>query len=166
MTRRFWSDDFDMDLLKLFPDLPDRIGPAVDIPLWTHGGESYGRLNHPSVWGHVAFFGLTPGQPGKPAEYYTDAPVIECTWLEALRDAWPHTYMVVIDNCALVWSSTRLQATFTKLMYDLRGWQKLPNGAADRLKGQVLASILAATRDLLEVEADRMRAVASAARQS
>lgn len=154
MPERFWSDDFDMDLLKLFPDLPDRLGPVADTPMWTHGGTSHGRLNHPSVWnGHecmVAFFGLVPGQTGKPDEYYTTNPVVECTWLEALRDAWPHSLAIVVDGY-VVWNTGGMWPTFSKIMYDLRGIAKLPIGQAERLKGRVLASVLAATRDLTSI---------------
>lgn len=148
MPERFWSDDFDMDLLKLFPDLPRRLGAAADLPMWTLGGTSYGRLNHPAVWGGEAFFGLRRGETGKPGGYYTSHPVVECTWLEALRDAWPHTYRLIVDGRWVVWDTSRMWPTFSKIMYDLRGITTLPAGDADGLKGHVLASVLAATRDL------------------
>ncbi len=152
MPERFWSDNFDMDLIKIFPDLASRLGAAADIPMWTHAGTSYGRLNHPSVWGGQwgleAFFGLRPGETGKRRGYRTDHPIVECTWLEALRDAWPHTYMIIVDGRWAVWDTGRLESTFTKIMYGLRGITTLAPGEADKLRGQVLASILAATRDL------------------
>lgn len=165
---RFWSDDFDMDLLKIFPDLPERIGAAADIPLWTHGGESHGRLNHPAVWpkrvglGRVAYFGLHPETIGKPSWYSTNAPVIECTWLEALRDAWPHTYTIQVDDRWL-WDTGQLWGKFNKLMFDLLGYAKLPDGAADQMRGEVLASILAATNDLRAIDTARLQAIAKAA---
>lgn len=148
MPERFWSDDFDMDLLKLFPDLPERIGSAADIPLWTHGGMSHDRLNHPAVWGVDAFFGTRPEGTGKPEGYSTTHMVVECTWLEALRDAWPHTYRLVVDGRWVAWDTHAMWPTFSKIMYDLRGIKKLPDGQSARLKGKVLARILAATRDL------------------
>lgn len=151
MPERFWSDDFDMDLPKVIPGLDEALGDAADIRLWTYGSESYGRLNHPSVWstydGTTAFFGTDRDGPWKPTDYHTDHPIVECTWREAVRDAWPHRYRILVD-WVRIWDTTRLSGTFTRLMYDLRGWQPLPNGEADRLRGEVLASVIAATRDL------------------
>lgn len=55
----FWSDDFDMDLLKLWPNLRNELGSLADVKMWTVGGESLGRLNHPTIWNtHGAFFWL------------------------------------------------------------------------------------------------------------
>ncbi len=155
MPERFWSDDFDMDLLKLFPDLPDRLGAMANVPMWTHGGVSHGRLNMPSAWngykGLETFFGLRPESTGKPEGYSTTQLVVECTWLEVLRDAWPHTYRLIVDGQWLVWDTSRAWPVFYKIMCDLRGHQKLPDGEADRLRGRVLASVLAATRDLTSI---------------
>lgn len=151
MSHRFWSDNFDMDLLKILPGLPEWLGDAADIPMWTRGAESYGRLNHPSVWndpvGFVAFFGLTAGDTGKPGANWTDSPVVECTWLEVLRDAWPHGYAIVVDGQTL-WNAGRWQNAFLSLMYDLRGQQKMPDGHADRARLRLLGDLLTATRAL------------------
>ncbi len=152
----FWSDDFDMDLPKVLPRLDEALADLADTSLWTHGGESHGRLNHPSVWGarnglgSEAFFGTTAEATGKPDWYYTSQPVIECTWREAVRDAWPHTYTVLVDSTP-VWSAGRWLRHFNWLMFDLRGWSRLPDGAADRLRGEVLASLHRATADLRQV---------------
>lgn len=153
MPEPFWSDDFDMDLLQLLPDLPERLGDAANIPLWTYGNTSYGRLNHPSVWnghyGHEAYFGTDDTGTWKPDGYRSHYDqIVACTWLEALRDAWPHNYMIFVDRAVVVWDTIRLQPTFDKLMYGLRGWRTLADGEADRLKGHLLASVLAATADL------------------
>ncbi len=163
MGERFWSDDFDMDLPRIIPAVDDALGDAADITLWTHGHTSHGRLNHPSVWhthrGGVAYFGTDNSGGWKPADYYTGAPIVECTWREVARDAWPHRYIVAVSGLA-VWDTNRLSGTFTRLMYDLRGWQTLPEGEADRLRGQVLASLIAATRDLRQL-LQRIEAVRS-----
>lgn len=45
----FWSDDFDMDLLSLWPDLPARLGPTAVVRLWTVGSTSCGRLRRSVV---------------------------------------------------------------------------------------------------------------------
>jgi hypothetical protein len=152
MDARFWSDDFDMDLPTILPGLDEALGPAADIPLWTYGRTSHGRLNHPAVWGHadggmVAYFGTDNTERWKPDWYTTSQPLIACTWREAVRDAWPHTYVVIVDSVQM-WDTHRLWSTFNRLMYDLRGWRKLPSGEADRLRGHVLASVIAATRQL------------------
>jgi len=124
------------------------LGPTADLPLWTYGGESYGRLNHPSVWNDgCAYFGTDDSGTWKPANHVTEWPMIQATWREALRDAWPHHYTLLVDGVA-IWDTQRLSGTFTKLMYDLRGWRTLPDGEADRLRGEVLASVVAATRGL------------------
>lgn len=150
MAERFWSDDFDMDLPNLVP-LDEILGDTANVRLWTHGNTSHGRLNHPAVWpvrnglGMEAFFGLSPENTGKPDWYSCDWPVVECTWREAVRDAWPHTYIVVVGGRE-VWNTCRLHSTFVKLMFDLRGWSRLPDGEADKLRGVVRANLTAATR--------------------
>lgn len=148
MPERFWSDDFDMDLLKLFPDLPERLGEMAEVRLWVHGGESYGRLNHPSVWHDheymVAFFGLAPDATGKPGAYWTSDPVVECTWLETLRDEWPHQYTIVVGRRPVL-RATRWE-TFGALMCDLRGHHPLPDAERERLRREVLARAGEATR--------------------
>jgi hypothetical protein len=155
MRERFWSDDFDMDLLKVLPDLERRLGDAVDIPLWTYGNTTYGRLNCPAVWngydGFEAYFGTDDSGTWKPEGNWSswDTPVV-CTWLEVLRDVWVHHCIVHVDGRP-VWNSQRHQAVFDRLMYHLRGW---PHGRpvdVDKVKGELLASILAATADLRTV---------------
>lgn len=151
MPERFWSDDFDMDLLKLFPDLPERLGEMAEVRLWVHGGESYGRLNHPSVWHDheymvVAFFGLAPDTTGKPDAYWTSHPVVECTWLETLRDEWPHQYTIVMGRRPVL-RATRWE-TFSALMYDRRGHRPLLDAERERLRRKVLARVDKATRRL------------------
>jgi hypothetical protein len=152
MAARFWSDGFDMDLPRIVP-LDDALGTAADIPLWTHGGESYGRLNHPSVWndnaGLVAYFGTTPGTTGKPESCYTPWPVVECTWREVARDAWVHTYLVLVDG-EPIWDTTRFLNAFDALMYHVRGYRKLPDCEGDRLRSDVFASLVVATAQLTE----------------
>ena len=88
-----WCDTFDADLLKVVPGTEEALGEAAGVLLLTRGHETGGKLNHPSVWndhaGMLAFF-WTPGceHLGCPGGYVTDAPVVACTFLEAVRDAW------------------------------------------------------------------------------
>jgi len=151
MTRHpFWSDDFDTDLLKVIPRAAGVLD-RVAAPLWTYGHVSGGRLNHPSVWhtplGPVAYFGTDDSGGWKPDHFHTDGQLVECTWMEVARDAWVHDYVIVVDY-ELIWDAHRHAGTFTKLMYDLRGTTPLPDGKADELRGEVLASLIAATADL------------------
>jgi hypothetical protein len=61
---KFWSDDFDMDLLKVFPQVEGMLRDP-NIPLWTVGHESHGRLNHPACWNsYGAFLWLQEAEPG------------------------------------------------------------------------------------------------------
>jgi hypothetical protein len=151
MTRHpFWSDDFDTDLLRVIPRAAD-ILDQVTAPLWTYGHVTHGRLNHPSVWGSqhgfTAYFGTDDSGTWKPDSFVSDGQLVQCTWTEVARDAWVHDYLAVVDY-EPVWDANRHAGLFLKLMYDLRGITKLPDGEADRLRGQVLASLIAATTDL------------------
>lgn len=149
-THRFWSDDLDADLLKVVPGAADILG-RVTAPLWTFGGTSHGRLNHPSVWGgqhgYEAYFGTDDTGSWKPGGYTPSHPLVACTWAEAARDAWVHTYVIVVGFVP-IWNAARLGGAFMKLMADTRGHPRLPDGRADQLRGEVLASLTAATADL------------------
>lgn len=139
MTRfPFWSDDFDMDLLKVLPETPQIMGDLAERTLYTiasnhREGE---RLNHPCVWNHdlgiVAWFGSRPGGFTPPMCYPSPENhgpgdrVIECTGLEAFRDAWVHSYAMVVDCETIVWDTQRLKRTFDALMWHRRGWATPP----------------------------------------
>lgn len=129
MSEPFWSDDFDMDLLKVMPFILNDLGPSANIPLWTVGHTTHGRLNHPTVWNtHGAF--VWTGKPFLPRNEHgwfniggcvDDSPLIECTWLELLRDQWTHDYaFILLPNSVLFQSAPR--TSFDRLMYNLRGW--------------------------------------------
>jgi hypothetical protein len=121
---KFWSDDFDMDLPRVITDARDRLGEHADLELVTHGHETYGRLNHPAVWNHplgsVSFFGR--GDPHKPAEYWTNDPLVRCTLWEAVRDAWSHSNVILFESFP-VWNDQ--WEHFEPLMYAIRGWSTL-----------------------------------------
>jgi hypothetical protein len=91
--------------------------------------------------------GAAEARIGKPDWYYTSQPIVETTWREALRDAWPHHYLLLVDDQPM-WDTRRLSGVFTKLMYHERGWKPLERREVDRLRGEVLASVIAATRAL------------------
>lgn len=131
---RFWSDDFDMDLLKVFPGIETKLRNPAAV-LWTVGHESYGRLNHPATWngpyGALLWLQKPNLQRDKHGWFNVDGLVsddaeIEWTWLEYLRDAWSHHYSAIIlphraGLPAMEWFP------FQEIMYDLRGWRKVEN---------------------------------------
>lgn len=125
--RKFWSDDFDMDLPKVIPDARDRLGEHAELELVTHGHETHGRLNHPTVWNHylgaVSFFGR--GSPHKPEHYWTSDPLVSCTLWEAVRDAWVHDNVILLEGSPIWRSQWR---HFQPLMWAVRGWRPLPAG--------------------------------------
>ena len=140
---KFWSDDFDMDLLNLWPDLPLVLGETINVPVWTIGHETYGRLNHPIVWNapcsadQIDDYGYGPVFAAfwlaKPliardkngwacipgTSYVFDSPLIECIWLEVLRDAWVHTYRVQFGS-EVIWDSWETFGEFQRIMFALR----------------------------------------------
>jgi hypothetical protein len=136
---RFWSDDFDMDLPKVIPDAKEMLGEHADLQLLTHGGKTYGRLNHPVVWnsetGTVAFFGRR--SPMKPPAYYTDREIIGCTLWEAIRDAWAHTVVIVFEGRTPIWDGSKTWKQFEPIMYHIRGWEPLTDAELDRHKQSV-----------------------------
>ena len=134
---KFWSDDFDMDLLKVFPQTESMLQDP-DATLWTVGHESFGRLNHPCTWnGPIGAFCWLE-KPSLPRDEHgwfsvggcvADEVEIECTWLEWLRDAWSLHYTATIlpnriNLPAMQWRP------FEQIMYDLRGWHKQDVSAA------------------------------------
>lgn len=135
---KFWSDEFDLDLLKLFPELEAELGELGKMTLWTVGKSTDGRLNHPAVWNsHGAFVWLRKPNLERDAGAWfnvmgcvSDAPEIECTWLELLRDQWVHGYgFLLVDRGASRHFAAPNPVMFQRLLYHVRGW-KLDGSAA------------------------------------
>lgn len=132
-----WYDDFDIELYRVVPDAQRLIAPVAHVPLRTvgHPCRKTGRLNHPSLWngdhGMLAFFGcrLLGQRHWKPPHFYTSAPVIDCTFEEAIRDTWVHSCLMLVDGY-VVWNSWSLQRDFEVLMWHARGWRNQPDRAA------------------------------------
>lgn len=130
----FWSDDFDMDLLKVFANAEELIGATADVKLRTLGHERNGSLIHPSVWNsHGAFLWLGAPYPARDANgwvhyqgHVTDSPEVECTWLEWLRDNWVHGYSWILQPSGEYFQS-RWCECFDSIMYHRRGWQDQPD---------------------------------------
>jgi len=154
VIHKFWSDDFDMDLLRVFPNLPMLLGATAAIELWTVGHESYGRLNHPTCWdtphGLTAFFWFQPPQLRRDAHgwfwldggYVGNDQALRATWLEALRDCWAHQYAISLEG-RIVWDSQPMWLDFERIMYVTRGWA---TGDISGNRNKVLRSILKANR--------------------
>lgn len=154
---KFWSDDFDMDLLKVLPKTEPLLA-TVERPLYVHGGESFGRLNHPTVWnsdgGFVSFFSFHPNVPNKPPSYWTSEQIRECTWEEAVRDWWPHQYLLTIDGKSILPGQDQIWPKFQTLMYALRGWDKtVPEKMLEAIRVHCESVILEGT-----LKADQLQA--------
>lgn len=127
-VQSFWSDDFDMDLPKIFPDALRLLGELASVELATVGTpDKNGRLNHPSVWngdhGTLAFFGFN--NPARDTFYCAPGSIeVRCTAWEMFRDAWAHSYIVHIERRP-IWNTCDLWPLFETIMFDIRGW---PNG--------------------------------------
>jgi hypothetical protein len=123
----FWSDDFDMDLPKIFPEARELLGDLAEIELYTVGtpDKTTGRLNHPCVWNGdrsmLAFFGFQA--PARP-EFYAapSAQQIKCTAWEMFRDAWPHSYLIQVQQRP-IWDTFALRRDFETIMWNVRGWE-------------------------------------------
>jgi hypothetical protein len=126
----FWSDDFDMDLLKILPEVPELLGQLADVPLYVHGSvdPKNGRLHHPACYnggfGFIAFFGLT-ATGFLPPGYVAGREVVACTALEAIRDAWCHTYTIVLEGVTVFDAAGALRAELSALLGHRRGYSRL-----------------------------------------
>jgi len=118
-----WCDDFDLDLLKVLPEAFQSLKPVKDIKLFTHGHLTGEKLDHPSVWndnlGIIAYFGFV--NPCKPEGYWTNDPLVECTFEEAIRDCWCHHYAIILQR-ELIWDGNKLWPYFESIMWHTRGW--------------------------------------------
>lgn len=108
-----WCDNWDGDLLKLLPHLPEFLGEEMcNIELWTHSSLTDGKINCPSSWntddGLAAFFSLNPEVPPVSQQMVTNHPLVRCTWLEVLRDEWAHHAIVMVHGYRVHSPNTRL----------------------------------------------------------
>lgn len=146
-----WCDDFDIDLYRVMPELREVLALAEGVKLYTHGHTTDGKLNHPTCWndyeGSVCFFGFDPRTIGKPESYWTDSPVVECTWPEVVRDLWCH-HLVMILCGVKFWDARGLIGAFNAIMYDERGWSDVPTDAT-MARALATASIREATYDII-----------------
>lgn len=153
--QQFWADDFDADLLKVVPEARDRIGELAHLKLWTYCQHpKHGRINSPASWhsdfGLTAFFWTK--KPEHPREhgfatfgrgYTTSAPLLECNWLEVLRDCWVHGFNINLDGRAAN-IGQKFSGLMMRLMYDLRGWRTYSGEDLAATRADVLALIVQA----------------------
>lgn len=155
----FWSDDFDMDLLKVIPNVENILGPSADTILYTRCNNPYqGRLNHPVCWGVTSCFGSS-NPPWKPHGWVCgdNTPIVECTFLEALRDVWSHSIVLCVEGDT-IFDGHGLSDDFMRLMYKLRGWNSdlSDEGAAEIVRNVQMLLIgaellLGATRERTQI---------------
>jgi hypothetical protein len=149
-----WCHDFDLDLPKVVSDWLDFLGYAADVELRTHCTPTNGRINCPSAWwtdhGLTAFFSTADYGAPAPPGYWTDRPLVECTFAEVVRDEWIHGQIVVV-NGRLIWKPPN--RLMEQLMFDVRGWTPLGDIERAAIKRHVRRSLAAAAFRLLECTA-------------
>ena len=160
----FWSDDFDMDLLKLYPTLQDALGATAAETVWTLGHTTRERLNHPTVWNtHGAFLWLSNPDLDRDARGWvrvlgcvTDAPLVECTWLEWLRDCWAHSFDFWLMPGCQVFKHPKLWR-FERLMWHIRAWAKKPEAVTASAHAEVWDWLQTVNRRFAaQIEQDRL----------
>lgn len=137
---KFWGDNFDMDLLQLFPDLRSRLGPFADARVWTLGSVANDgcTFSHPSVWhgytGIEAFFWAEqPPDMKREGRWIrvdggrtTDDPWCCLTVLQAIRDCWSHHYNLYLEGKLCLRMTDKFYGShFYPIMATRRGWQAL-----------------------------------------
>jgi hypothetical protein len=144
----FWSDDFDLDLLRVLPEIETAIGRTGEIVLHTHDTLAHPltrRITHPVCWntprGPAAFFGFADA--ATPSAYVTDAPLVDCTFLEAVRDCWVHGYLMVVERRAVL-DGLRLRFSFDVLLTYHRRWREVTAAEVRGAQHDVMNHIAAA----------------------
>lgn len=138
-----WCEGFDADLLAVVPGALDELGDTADVKLWTYSTPTNGKINCPASWwtdaGLASFFSTTDRSP-IPASFRTSDPLVDCTFLEAIRDEWVHQSLILV-NGVLVWRPPA--RAMEQLMYDVRGWHrvKLTDDERDEIRDEVLTSL-------------------------
>jgi hypothetical protein len=163
-----WCDDFDMDLLKVLPEVERLLAPLSDIRLYTTCRPTFGRINLPCSWddyaGITCFVGFLrereelPAVGPQPLGYYTDSPVVEATAEEMFRDLWVHQCRWVQvqgpgfcgrwDHKTEAWRPHALTRNFMDLMYHLRRIWPMEEGEWRYARRKALQSIADASRRL------------------
>ena len=146
-----WCDDFDADLLAVVPGAMRALGDTAGVRLLTYSQVTGGSINCPSAWnsdyGLMAFFWTSPEH--RPDEFWwTDDPVVPCTFGEAVRDEWVHSCVIAV-NRRIVWRPP--VRAMERLMFDLRGWTPLEAAERRRVRAHVLHGLARAASTLAKV---------------
>lgn len=158
-----WCDKFDMDIKKAVPDFAQALGETKDWTLYTVGGVTDGKLNHPATWnqyiGSIAFFAFDNIASAIPQGYYCgDSQPVQCTFEEAIRDCWPHNYVIILRyftvegwQSGLIWDSfcPEIRNVFDTLMAHNRGWKEVHEQVVKGLQADVYLSLEIAARRLM-----------------
>ncbi len=151
-----WCDSFDCDLYKLIPEAREVLAPVRDIELYVRGNTTDGKLNHPAAWntdrGLSSFFGFYE-TCGQPAAFWTEYPIVKCTFEEAVRDLWVHTLTMFVEGQA-VWTAE--WTWFEVLMSHARGSRPAPESEVKLIKEAVLASLRMAAKRLSQLSTKHM----------
>ena len=149
-TPDLWCENFDLDLPKVIPGALVALGDTADQVLFTHAAVTNGRINLPAAWnendGMASYFGFK--SPANPPGHYTERPVVECTFWEALRDLWIHQHLLMVEG-VLVWNATfnsSVGQAFEVLMYKMRNWRPVPDGDVEKNQTIVRESLREASR--------------------
>jgi hypothetical protein len=139
----FWADDFDLDFPKVFPEAREMLGALGNVELVTTGRPDprFHNLNHPAVWNGdttmLAYFGFTG--PARPSEMVAPgSALINCTAWQAFRDAWPHSYCMIVEGRS-VWDTFALREQFDAILYAVRGLRRRP-AEAEAARAAVMRS--------------------------
>lgn len=154
--RPMWCDDFDMDLPKVLPDARALFGDLAEVELQTYCNHpTFGALNHPVVWNHddglVAYFGFR--SPRKPEACWTSAGIIRCSVWEAVRDAWAHHFVMVVEGRRVL-DANGLWRPFETIMWGVRGWGNPRPAAVKSAKARSMATLERCAATLRAVQAE------------
>lgn len=148
-----WCDGFDCDLPTVVPGSREALGDTAEQKLFTYSMPTDGKINCPSAWneveGLVSYFGFK--DPSTPRGRTPTASVMECTFLEAVRDLWIHQHLLYVEGVQ-VWNpsmESTIGQAFEVLMYHTRRWVPVPQVDVERYQKIVLFSLTEA--------ADRLR---------
>jgi hypothetical protein len=155
VERPMWCDDFDADLPKVVPAARSALGNVGDMMLRTHAGvTANGVMSHPTVWHHdfgmVALFWPASQPTSKPAAYYTADPVVDLTLWEAIRDAWVHGYVIVLED-VVVFNGEDAHEHFDTLMWHVRKWPGVSDDDASTARAGVVKMLMDCASKVLSV---------------
>lgn len=160
MREPFWSDDFDMDLLAVFPEAEALLAPVGGLLLRTRSSLTHGRINCPDAWntrhGLASYFSLAERGPDDnpswpaPLHHHSTHLVAVCTGLEVIRDLWVHQHVMMVDG-TLLWKAASLRSDFDRLMGQRRRYGWLSDEAVALTRTAVLGSVAKVAYKLLSL---------------